>query len=118
VNLPRSAGACGNEPVWGRFGFLVTEHYRGRGIGTALAVEMYQTCLALGVNRGGGTIQQNNVVSKAVVERYGYRMLPTPEADRFSPTETNLEGIEDLDGVLEKVRAYQAAKARARDGTA
>lgn len=99
----------GAEPVWGRFGFLVSEPFRGRGVASALAVVLYESCLELGVPRGGGTIQAENIASQRVVERYGFHLVPAQEVDRFAPGRPNLEGVEDLRHVLEQVRAHRAA---------
>jgi RimJ/RimL family protein N-acetyltransferase len=88
------------RPVWARFGYLVSEEARAQGIGAQLAVALYRSTLALGVRFGGGTIQRDNLASRKVVERYGFRMTPTEEVDRRAPGVPSLVGIEDLEEVL------------------
>ncbi len=96
------------QPVWGRFGYLVADGHRGRGIGTALAIEMYRSCLELGVRRGGGTVLGDNAASRTIVERFGFHMVPSAEPDRRAPGGVaTLEGIEDLDEVLRRALEFQ-----------
>ena len=98
------------QPLWARFGFLVSEAYRGRGIGSLLAVSMYEYCLRWGVRRGGGTVQSANSPSRRIVERFGFRLHPSSEVDRFAPQLENLEAIEDLEQVMARVQGWLAAR--------
>ena len=95
--------------VWARFGFLVGESYRGEGIGTELAIALWERALALGVRRGGGTIEAKNTRSRSIIEGAGFRLAPTDEEDRYRPAAENLAGIADLTEALERLRARRDA---------
>ncbi|HEY6238510.1 MAG TPA: GNAT family N-acetyltransferase, partial [Thermoplasmata archaeon] len=91
--------------VWARFGFLVAEEWRGRGIGTILAAALWERCIAVGVHRGGGVIQKANLASREIVEKYGFRLEPVEENDQYTPGAETLGGIADLREVLARYRA-------------
>jgi L-amino acid N-acyltransferase YncA len=91
--------------IWARFGFLVQEGARGQGIGGQMAVALWERSLALGVRRGGGTIQKANAVSRTIVEHGGFELAPTSEPDKYTPGAETLGGLADLEEVLARYRA-------------
>lgn len=103
--------ATPERPTWARYGYLVSEDARAQGIGGQLALVLYRATLALGVRYGGGTIQSDNLASRKVVERLGFRLTPTQEVDRRARGEPNLVGIEDVAEVLSRLEARAAGPA-------
>jgi len=83
------------------FGYLVSEEYRGLGVGTHLHQEMIEAALALGVTRGGGMVIRENAANLRVLEKLGFTLRESTLIDRAAPEATNIE----TDGDLERIAA-------------
>ena len=94
----------GRDPIWARFGYLVEEGHRGEGVGFQLAVAQWRIALELGVRRGGGTVMEGNLPSSRLLEPFGFRLAPSPEADRHGGDRANLGSVQDLEKALAEVR--------------
>jgi RimJ/RimL family protein N-acetyltransferase len=101
----------GTEPdTWARFGFLVAEGYHRQGGGTQIVEALYESAVALGIRRGGGTIRASNVASTKVVEQFGFQLHETAEVDRNAPGDHILSDVRDLEPVLERIRERRLAR--------
>ncbi|HYK93973.1 MAG TPA: GNAT family N-acetyltransferase [Thermoplasmata archaeon] len=80
----------------GKYGFLVDQRYRGRGIGTKLGEAMLATSRSLGLTEGVATILRDNQASIKVAQRFGFRVDPSSFQDRGAPGQPTVEIQGDL----------------------
>ena len=80
----------------GKYGFLVDQRFRGRGIGTRLGEAMLSTSRAIGLTEGVATILRDNQASIKVAERFGFRVDPSSFRDRGAPGQPTVEIQGDL----------------------
>jgi GNAT superfamily N-acetyltransferase len=92
--------ARGSSAPWAKFGFMVAGDRQGRGIGTRIARAMYEAAVELGVRTGGGTMLVDNGPSRALAERFGFRLSVSRELDPVVPDRQVLHSRSDLGEVL------------------
>ncbi len=92
----------GEEPI-ARFGYVVRDDFRGKGVGGQLMEALVVAALELGIRKGGGTVLQTNAPSAHLIERWGWK-LRKGETDRGAPSEVNLVTVGDLEELLRAQR--------------
>ncbi len=73
-----------------KFGYLVGDAERGRGVGTRLMGELIRTGQALGALHLGGTVLEENLACQRVLAKYGFEVGSGADPDLFAPGRTNL----------------------------
>jgi GNAT superfamily N-acetyltransferase len=83
-----------------RYGSVVRDGLRGRGVGHAILVGLGEQALVLGVHTAIGTVFRSDARTIQVVRRFGFVLHETDWVDPGAPGELNYELVADLRRIL------------------